>query len=178
MQYTMFKAEGTPVRAVVPVQNWLLDCRFQPGQAAPTAGINLIAHELTHVVNQGTTVRVWHLVKNRLPHGARPMQPAFSAAGRTAQFLPEVDDEVLVSFQHGTPRATAIVFNPTELSVRKTVPWGNQLPTGGAGDVGMIREGNYRVVVQQRTGGQPLRIALMVAADSRTMRDARLFPLI
>jgi hypothetical protein len=174
----MFKAEGTPVRAVVPFQNWLLDCRFQPGQAAPTADRNLIAHELTHVVNQGTTVRAWHLVKNRMPQGARPMHPAFSAAGRTAQFLPEIDDEVLVSFQNGTPRATAIVFNPTELTIHKTVPWQNQQPAGGAGDVGMIREGNYRLVVQQRTGIQPLTIALMVATDSRTMRDAQLFRLI
>jgi hypothetical protein len=57
MKYTMFLASGTPLRATVSVQNWLLDCRFQPGRAQPPPGVHQAAHELTHVVQQGATVR-------------------------------------------------------------------------------------------------------------------------
>jgi hypothetical protein len=46
----------------------------------------------------------------------------------------------------------------------------------GGGDMGMIRQGNYGLVIQRRTGGQPLVIARRMAADSRSMRDAQPFP--
>jgi hypothetical protein len=171
MQYKMFLASGTPVRATVVVQNWVLDCRFQPGRAQP--GAQLGAHELTHVVQQGVAVRGWDIAKKQPIIGPRTVRPGFRAPGATRQLLPEVDDEVLVSFECATPRAAAIVFNPKEFTLSKSVPWQAQT----RGDAGMIREGNYRIVVQRRNGIQPLELALALAQDPALRHGVQLFPI-
>ena len=169
LQYKMFLASGTPLRATIAVQNWVLDCRFQPGRARP--GPQLAAHELVHVVQQGVTVHGWDIAKKETFTGKA--RPGVRVAGATRQLLPEVDDEVLVSFACATPRAAAIVFNPKEFTLKKSTPW--QAQTGG--DVGMIREGNYRIVVQRRNAIQPLQLALVLAPDPTLRHNAQLFPI-
>jgi hypothetical protein len=102
--------------------------------------------------------------------GAQRAHAAFRAPATTAQFLPEIDDEVLVAFECATPRAAAILFNPTAFSLHKPTPWQTQ-----SGDVGMIREGNYRVVVHRRDGIQPLALALILAQDPALQHNLQLF---
>ncbi|MEX2303865.1 MAG: hypothetical protein WD733_23170 [Bryobacterales bacterium] len=170
MQYIMFQASGTPVRATIVVQNWVLDCRFQPGPARPRP--HLAAHELVHVVQQGVTVRGWDIAKKDAIIGPRPARPGVRVAGATRQLLPEVDDEVLVSFECATPRAAAIIFNPKEFSLAKSAPW-----QADRGDVGMIRQGNYTIVVQRRNAIQPLQLALALAPDATMRHNVQMFPI-
>jgi hypothetical protein len=84
-----------------------------------------------------------------------------------------VDDQVLVSFQCGTPRAAAIIFNPKEFTLTKSAPWQAQ----AGGDVGMVREGSYRIMVQRRNGTQPLELALALAPDRALRHGVQLFPI-
>lgn len=171
MQYKMFLASGTPTRATIAVQNWVLDCRFQPGRAQP--GPHLAAHELVHVVQQGVTVHGWDIATKKAVTGPQSTRPGVRVAGATKQLLPEVDDEVLISFECATPRAAAVIFNPKEFSLTKSAPWQAQT----AGDVGMIREGNYRIVVQRRNAIQPLQLALVLAPDRTLRYNVQLFPI-
>jgi hypothetical protein len=170
MQYKMFLASGTPTRATIAVQNWLLDCRFRPGRAQP--GPQLAAHELVHVVQQGVTVHGWDITTKKPVVGRQSARPVLRVAGAANQLLPEVDDEVLISFTCATPRAAAVVFNPKEFSLSRNPPWQTQ-----SGDVGMIREGNYRIVVQRRNGTQPLQLALALAPDPALRHNVQLFPI-
>jgi hypothetical protein len=41
----------------------------------------------------------------------------------------------------------------------------------------MVREGNYRIVVQRRNGIEPLQLALVLAADAGLRCDVRIFPI-
>jgi hypothetical protein len=167
----MFLASGTPVRATIAVQSWVLDCRFQPGRAQP--GAHLAAHELAHVVQQGVTVRGWDIAAKKAVVGPQSTRPGLRVSGATRQLLPEVDDQVLVSFTCATPRAAAIVFNPKEFQLTKSTPW--QAHAGG--DVGMIREGNYRIVVQRRNGIEPLQLALVLSPDPALRHNVQMFPI-
>lgn len=171
LPYTMFLASGTPVRATIAVQNWVLDCRFQPGRAQPAA--HLAAHELVHVVQQGVTVHGWDIAAKKAIVGPQSARPGLRVSGATRQLLPEVNDEVLVSFTSGTPRAAAIVFNPKEFQLTKRTPWQTQ----AGGDAGMVREGSYRIVVQRRNGIEPLQLALVLAADAALRYDVQMFPI-
>ena len=170
MNSTMFQADGTRRRATLAVQNWLLECSFQFGPMPPP-NKQLVSDELTRV-SHGTTVRVWHVSKNRKAHGMAAGQTTFRAPVGGAQFMPDVDDEVLVCFESGMPRATAIAFTPFEFAIRKPNPW----HADGRGDVGMIGSGNYQVVVRQRAS-HPLALTLVVAEDSFLQRGVQFFRL-
>jgi hypothetical protein len=163
MPYTMFQPSGTPLRAAVSVDGWRLDVRFTPGAGAAPGGTNLAAHELSHVVQQRSTVRA----------SVRVAPGRLALAGRhpTTGLLPEVGDEVLVSFMCAMPRATAVYFNPKEFTLKKPVPW-QATPSEGRGDVGMIRSGNYSVVPVQR-GSAPLVLVFVSAADAALSRDVQ-----
>lgn len=66
-----------------------------------------------------------------------------------------------------------MVFNPKEFQLTKRTPWQAQ----ARGDVGMIREGSYRIVVQRRNGIEPLQLALVLAADRELRYDVQMFPI-
>jgi hypothetical protein len=165
MAYTLFQPSGTPLRAAISVDGWRLDVRFAPGAGVAPSGANLPAHELTHVVQQRSTVRA----------SVRVAPGRLALAGRTptASLLPEVGDEVLVSFVCAMPRATAVYFNPKEFTLKKPVPWQATLPAD-RGDVGMIRSGNYSVVPIQKGPG-PLVLVFVSAADAALSRDVQAF---
>jgi hypothetical protein len=164
MAYTLFQPQGTPLRAAVSVDGWRLEVRFAPGAGtAPGGGANLPAHELSHVVQQRSTVQA----------SVRPAPGRLTLVGRTptASLLPEVGDEVLVSFVSAVPRSTALYFNPKEFTIKKSVPWQPSAPAD-RGDVGMVRSGNYSVVpIQKGTGS--LVLVFVSAADAALSRDVQ-----
>ena len=162
MAYTLFQANGKPLRATISVDGWRLDVRFAPGAGPAPGGANLPAHELTHVVQQRSTVRASvRAAPGRLPLAGR---------GPTTGLVPEVGDEVLISFACAVPRSTAVYFNPKEFGLDKKV---STLPAD-RGDVGMIRAGNYRVVPIQK-GPAPLVLVLVCAADSSLSQEVQAF---
>lgn len=152
MTHTMFKADGKPCRATVRPGTWVLDVTFEP-HSAPPPPRHLVAHEAAHVV-QGVTVRGWDIKKKKPVIGHAP-----------TPYMPAVDDEVLVMFEHGQQRTTAIQFNPYEISAKKSNP-----PTVAKGDVGMVHAGNYRVVIRQR-GTQPFPVYFVIARDAAMQTD-------
>ena len=165
MAYTLFKPNGTPLRAAISVDGWRLDVRFAPAAGTVPGGADLPAHELTHVVQQRSTVRA--------SVRAAPGRLALAGRGPAMGFLPEVGDEVLISFTCAVPRSTAVYFNPKEFSLDKPVPW-QPAPPANHGDVGMIRSGNYSVVPIQK-GPAPLVLVLVSAADAALSRDVQAF---
>jgi hypothetical protein len=159
----MFQPDGIPLRATVSLDGgWQLELSFAPGRSADSQGRNLPAHELVHVVQNRVQIQARHLV----PAGRRGSPPP------SAHFLPEVDDEVLVSFQCAVPRSTALHFNPKEFTLRKS----NPMPGRGAGrgDVGMVREGSYRLVVRKK-GTVPLMLGLVAAGDRELTQGTQAF---
>lgn len=155
MASTMFQPQGVPLRAKVSLDGgWQLDLSFTPGRSVAPQGRNLAAHELAHVVQNRAVVEARHVVA--------PRGRALAPSSTSTQFLPEVDDEVLVGFQCAVPRSTALHFNPTEFTLTKSIrPAGNQ---GHRGSAGMVREGQYRIVIL-RKGTVPLVFALVAAGD-------------
>jgi len=158
----MFKPDGKPCRATVRTGTWILDVTYENHQAPPPAR-HLVAHEAAHVV-QGVRIHGWEKVQEVRSGAHNDMRFFRSRTGH--QFLPEVDDQVLVAFESGDPRATAVMFNPKEIKLSKPVPWGQQ----SQGDVGMVRTGNYQIVVRQR-GTEPLPIIFVVAKDPALRHD-------
>ncbi len=162
MASTMFQPDGIPIRAKVVVHGaWEFDVSFTPGPGGDAKGNIVVAHELTHVVQNRTQVHVRHFV----PAGRR-------AVPTGTQLLPEVGDEVLVSFQCAVPRSTALYFNPKELSVRKTNP--PAVRTVNRGNQGLVRDGRYRLVVLKK-GVQPLVLGFAAAGDRELTEDTQTF---
>ncbi len=165
MAYTLFQPQGMPLRSAISVDGWRLDVRFAPGASAGPGGTSLPAHELSHVVQQRSTVRA--------SLREAPGRLALTGRAPASSFLPEVNDQVLVSFESGAPRATAVYFNPKEFTLTKQVP---PQPTSstGRGDVGMVRAGNYTIVPIQKGHG-PLVLVFVSAADAALSRDVQAF---
>lgn len=72
--------------------------------------------------------------------------------------------------RHRAPRQS---FSIRKSCLTKSTPWQAQT----VGDVGMIREGNYRIVVQRRNAIQPLQLALVLAPDPTLRYNVQLFPI-
>ena len=177
------------------VGDWQLRISPEPG-ASPPAGP--IAHELTHVLQQGgpspAVARIWLLrARGRGPAaGAVPataMDTITKRSGRGAPqsgvtvhgwnaseklavkgpakgpWVPEVDDEVLVVFGSGDPRAThaALLAQP------------GALPASGAHtqvDLGPAPQATFRLRIAHRGVG-PLSLAIATASDAGLTRDLR-----
>lgn len=110
-RYTMFQADGIPLRAKVHVSTdgWRFTVTLKTNSLTPPYSP---AHELTHVVQQREMSSWWLHPRNggtRLSGAPRP----------GAALLPEVNDEVMISFEHGD-RRHAILFVQPASSARAT----------------------------------------------------------
>ncbi|MEZ5356444.1 MAG: hypothetical protein R2762_27745 [Bryobacteraceae bacterium] len=151
MPFTLFNPEGKPLRASVAAETWLMECSFESGRSTPPSA--LVGHEIAHTVQRGVTVRGWCAASRK------PLTSGFSHTRTPASsplFLPEVGDEVLVAFESASPRANAVIFNPNEFNISKSVAWGR---SGAA-----VLKGVYRIIVRRR-GVRPLSLVLITAAD-------------
>ncbi len=160
----MFSANGTPLRAQVSMEGWLLD--LAPAQS-PAAHL---AHELTHVVQQRSGIRAWRVSKG-LGSASTPATRSTVRGWDYAvkkpvedQAAPQTDDEVLLGFEFGDTRHVTVYFNPKEFTMAKPTPWKVEL--------GPVARATVRIVVR-RPGAGPLNIAVRSSLDAAGSRATR-----
>lgn len=156
--YTMFKRDGTPLRATASVSGWEFEVTEQPPGSRPSSGRSVV-HEITHV-QQNQNAR-----HHTSQHNQSDLEFLVSRAERLGKergsfYLPEVDDEVLVMFASGNG-----LFGGFELT-----PKGSRQGSGYG--FGRVNRATFCLKIK-RKGRDSLSLNILAAGDAKFERDRR-----